>query len=69
MAFTIADLTALDEAIANGTKEVRINGRSKVYQNLDQMLKARDYISGILDKEAQTKRRRTGYRISTCKHV
>ena len=67
MAFTTADLTALDEAIANGTKEVRINGRSKVYQNLDQMIEARKFIAEILAEQSQTRRRRTAYRISTCR--
>lgn len=69
MAFTVADLDILDNAIKNGTKEVRINGKSKVFQNLDQMIEARKFIADLLADALKTQRRRTAYRISTCKSV
>lgn len=41
MAFTQSDLIALESSIKSGTKEVRFQDRTVVYQNLDDMLKLR----------------------------
>lgn len=49
MAFTSADLDALDRAIASGTLRVRFSdGREVTYQSLDAMLRARAVIAGGL---------------------
>lgn len=47
MAFQQSDLDRLDAAIGSGVRRVTFaDGRSTEYQNLDQMLKARDVIAG-----------------------
>lgn len=47
MAFQQGDLDRLDAAIGSGLRKVTFaDGRSTEYQNLDQMLKARDMIAG-----------------------
>ena len=46
MAFTAADLTTLDAAIASGAAEVRFSdGRQVKYQTMDAMLRARSMIA------------------------
>lgn len=45
MAWTQADLDALDEAIASGATSVKHGDKTVSYQSIDQMLKARDRIA------------------------
>ena len=42
MAFTSADLEALETAIKSDTLRVSINGREIVYKNTDEMMRAYD---------------------------
>jgi cysteine synthase len=44
MAFTSADLTAIEKAIATGTLRVRFENREVQYQTITELLKARDVI-------------------------
>ncbi|ENM3928893.1 hypothetical protein DDM60_002674 [Vibrio cholerae] len=44
MAFTKADIDALDEAIASGELTVRIDGREITYRSLGDLLKAKRHI-------------------------
>lgn len=48
MAFTQADLSNIDTAIATGELSVEVNGRKVVYRSMDDLLKARKTISTIL---------------------
>lgn len=70
MAFTQTDLNRINNAIASGQRSVQLNGRRIEYQNIVDMLKARDAIqkdvnevesfgSGVL--------RPRGYRAKTAK--
>lgn len=44
MAWTLAQLNALDEAIALGTTTVEYQGKKVTYRSLDEMLRVRDVI-------------------------
>ncbi len=62
MPFQQGDLDRLDAAIGSGLRKVTFaDGRSTEYQNLDQMLKARDVIAGEVaapvDRAARRRRR------------
>lgn len=47
MAFSTADLDALDRAIASASLEVRFaDGRSVKYRSMDELLSARAFIAG-----------------------
>lgn len=48
MAYTQAQLDALDEAIAAGTKVVMYDGKRVEYQSLDDMLRARRIVARAL---------------------
>lgn len=48
MAFTSADLAALDRAIASSELEVELEGRKVRFDNFDGLLKRRDFIAGQL---------------------
>lgn len=48
MAFTQADLTNIDTAIATGELSVEVNGRKVVYRSVEELLKARKTITTIL---------------------
>lgn len=57
MAFTTDDLDAIDRAIATGTREVSFeDGRRVQYNSLDELLRARDYISNKLGISAGRQR-------------
>lgn len=45
MAFTTADLDALDRAISSGELRVRLNDREVTYRSTEELLSARVYIS------------------------
>jgi hypothetical protein len=49
MAFTQAQLDALDEAIATGSLEVRYGDKTVKYRALDEMLRIRDAIRESVD--------------------
>lgn len=62
MAFTVADVTALETAIASGAKSVRMNGRTYEYQSTSQMTNALSIMrSEVLatDASANNKPRRS----------
>lgn len=70
MAYTIADLDAVNVAIASGKKRVRLNNREVEYHSTEQMLKAKADIEKDLTNAALTtagKRRPTAYRSKTSK--
>ena len=48
MAWTQADLDAIEEAIASGEKTVQFQDRSVTYRNLDELFRARDAIKASL---------------------
>lgn len=50
MAFTQAQLDAIEIAIARGEKIVRYEGRHVEYRDIDDLLKARDEIRNSLDR-------------------
>lgn len=48
MAFTTADVDALDRAISSGELTVRTNDRLVTYRSIDELIVARDRISAEL---------------------
>lgn len=50
MAFTLAQLTALESAIASGNLEVRYDGKLVKYQTTGEMIRARDLMTAALIK-------------------
>lgn len=54
MAFTSADLTAIDAAIAAGENTVEVNGRKIVYRDVEQLIKARNLIASQISKDTQS---------------
>lgn len=59
MAFTAADLTALDRAIASGELTIRTADRSVTYRSMDELLKARDKVAQELAAAASPTWRQT----------
>ena len=53
MAFTTADLTALDRAIAASELEVELEGRRVRFDNFEGLKARRDYIAGLLAETAR----------------
>ncbi len=49
MAWTAADLTAIEEAIATGAKRVRFQTHEVEYHSIADMLRARDVIKGEIN--------------------
>jgi uncharacterized Zn-binding protein involved in type VI secretion len=49
MAWTQADLDALDKAIATGEKQVMIDGKMIVYQGIDDMQRRRQMIAAYVN--------------------
>lgn len=52
MAFTQADLDAIDAAIASGELTVSHNGRTVTYRSMDDLFKARDRIANLIALQA-----------------
>lgn len=48
MAFTTAQLTALEEALASGQVEVTYDGKTVKYRNIDDLRKAYEFVRGQL---------------------
>ncbi len=61
MAFSQAQLDALEAAIASGTLEVRTGDKSVRYHSLDEMIKLRDVIRNQLNADAQTPTSRASF--------
>lgn len=52
MAITQADLDALDRAIASSTLEVQLDGRRVKYRSMDELIKARAHVAGLVASSA-----------------
>lgn len=61
MAYTTADLDALDKAIASGALSLELAGRKITYRSVDDLLKARDHVAGEIAR-ATAPRRGSSYR-------
>ena len=62
MAFSTADLTSIETAIATGEMTVDIDGRRVTYRSIDELLKARNTIRAALQElGASAKAPRTSY--------
>jgi hypothetical protein len=48
MSWTTTDLTAIETAIASGELRVKFSDREVQYRSIDELLKARDVIKGVL---------------------
>lgn len=64
MAFTSADLDALDTAIARGELMVRIDDKMITYQNLKDMLLARRFIQSSISAGADSGRTVPRYQLA-----
>jgi hypothetical protein len=53
MAWTQADLDALDAAIKSGTRQVRFADREVTYMSMDDLLKARNLAAAIISSPNQ----------------
>ena len=56
MAWTLADLEALDSAIKTGAKEVEYHDKRVIYRSLDEMLRIRALIWGVVGGLSGTRR-------------
>lgn len=56
MAFTTADIDAIDRAIASGELIVRMGDRQVQYRTLDELLAARDRISAVIAAQSSASR-------------
>lgn len=65
MALTQSDLDSLDSAIASGVLEVRLEGRLFKYQTMDDLLKAREYVSGVVNSAGRSQRVSFRYNFTT----
>jgi roadblock/LC7 domain-containing protein len=52
MAFTAAQLAALDAAIASGELMVQYDGKRVEYRSMDDLLKARAFVAAQLEAQA-----------------
>lgn len=55
MAFTQADVDAIDRAIASGELLVRIDDKETRYQNADDLLKRRNQILSVLQNRSSAR--------------
>ncbi len=51
MAFTVAQLTALEESIGSGTLEVQYDGKVVRYQSMDDLIKAYNFVYAKLESQ------------------
>jgi hypothetical protein len=51
MAVTQADIDALDQAIADGVRQVTINGQSTTFNTTDSLIRARNDLQAKLNTE------------------
>jgi hypothetical protein len=70
MAFSQADLTNIDAAIATGELSVEVNGRKVVYRSMDDLLKARRTITAVLAETAASSAgvRRGAFKVNFTTH-
>jgi len=61
MAFSAADLTTLEEAIASGTRRVSINGRDIEYRSMEDLLAAYNLIKRQVEATSRPRLRRGRY--------
>ena len=62
MSFTLAQLEAIETAIASGELKVAYDGREVIYRSMDDLIKARNTISAALQTSgAVTKKRKYSY--------
>lgn len=61
MAFTQAQLDALETAIAAGTLEVSVGDKKVRYHSLDEMIRLREVIRNQLNTDAQTPKSRASF--------
>lgn len=54
MAFSQAQLDALDAAIASGTLRVTYDGKSVEYRTMDELMRARALVAGAVARQAGT---------------
>lgn len=69
MAFTTADLEALERAIASGELTVNVNGESVTYRSMADLKAAYSFIEQKLDKAAGKRRPRTLRQTGTGKGI
>lgn len=65
MAYTQADLTAIEEAIKSGALTVKYQDREVTYRSLDELLRIRDTIRRDIGTAATSSRLRTNFKKST----
>lgn len=56
MVYTQADLDNLDKAIASGALSLELAGRKVTYRNVDELLKARGHVAGLIAQAAAPRR-------------
>jgi hypothetical protein len=61
MAFTQAQLDALETAIAAGTLEVSVGDKKVRYHSLDEMIRLREIMRNQLDVAAQSQKSRASF--------
>lgn len=61
MAFSQAQLDAVETAIASGELKVAFNGREVSYRSIDDLIKARDTIKASLSSASSTRTPRVSY--------
>jgi len=66
MAFTQAQLDALEEAIAQGVLEVKYQDREVRYRSMNQMLQLRDLMRRSLGKAPKSSRIHAKFKKGTC---
>lgn len=59
MAFTVAQLTALEEAIGSGALEVTYDGKTVKYRSMDDLRKAYDFVFSKLVEQGLVSDSRT----------
>lgn len=65
MAFTSADIDALDRAIASGELSVTMNGRQVQYRSISELIAARDKVKAELAASDATARAYPRYQQAT----
>lgn len=56
MALSQTDLDALDTAIASAELEVQLEGRRVRYRSMDELMRARAHVAGVLARSASSRR-------------
>lgn len=64
MAYTSADLDALDAAIAGGELSVQVDGRRIQYRSISELLQARAHVAQVLTQQSQPGTSRSRFRFN-----